>query len=83
MLDSPMVRVHQHAAGQKKHGPSRGPWPRGLSTKLHAAVDALGDPMGSVLTPGQQADITQAETLVSSYVVDAVIVDKGYVQTPL
>src|SRR5574337_497985 len=46
MIDSTVVRAHQHSAGgQKKHGcqaigRSRG----GLSTKIHATVDALGNP---------------------------------------
>jgi transposase len=55
-------------------GRSRG----GFSTKLHAAVDALGNPLGFTLTPGQRADITQAEVLVAPFVAEAVIADKGY-----
>lgn len=60
-------------------GRSRG----GFTSKLHAAVDALGNPLGFVLTPGQRADITQAEALVAPYTVGpekvgAVIADKGY-----
>jgi putative transposase len=34
--------------------------------------------LGFVLTPGQRADITQAEALVAPYRVEAVIADKGY-----
>lgn len=45
---------------------------------MHAAVDALGNPLGFIVTPGQRADITQAEALVGPYEVDAVIADKGY-----
>lgn len=30
------------------------------------------------MTPGQRADITQAEALIAPYAVDAVIADKGY-----
>ncbi len=60
-------------------GRSRG----GFTTKLHAAVDALGNPLGFTLTPGQRADITQAEALLEPILVDhreveAVIADKGY-----
>lgn len=44
----------------------------------HAAVDALGNPLGFVLTPGQRADITQAKALVEPYAVGAVVADKGY-----
>ena len=65
MIDSSCVRAHQHAAGQKSIpdeealGRSRG----GFTTKLHAAGDALGNPLDFVLTPGQRSDITQAEAL--------------------
>ena len=38
----------------------------------------MGNPLGFTLTPGQQAEITQAEQLVEPYVVEAVIADKGY-----
>lgn len=55
-------------------GRSRG----GFSTKLHAAVDALGNPLRFIVTAGQRAEITQAEALLSGYAADAVIADKGY-----
>lgn len=55
-------------------GRSRG----GFSTKLHVAVDALGNPLGFTLTPGQRSDFTQAEALVSPHNAKAVIGDKGY-----
>ena len=54
LLDSTIVRAHQHAAGaEKKNGPqaiglSRG----GRTTKIHAAVDALGNPVRCILTAG-------------------------------
>ena len=65
---------------QKKHGEdqaigrSRG----GLTTKIHAVVDALGNPVALTLTPGQAADITQAEPLLDEVGPEAVIADKGY-----
>jgi transposase len=55
-------------------GRSRG----GLTTKIHAIVDALGNPVALALTPGQAADITQAEPLLETLEPDAVIADKGY-----
>lgn len=55
-------------------GRSRG----GFSTKLHAAVDALGNPLRFLLTPGQRSEITQAEGLLRGYQAGAVIADKGY-----
>ena len=35
-----------------------------LSTKLHTAVDALGNPTGFTLTPGQASDLAGADVLV-------------------
>ena len=72
-------RSKKSTAEDEALGRSRG----GFSTKLHAAVDALGNPLGFTLTPGQCADITQAEALVEPLLVagtevEAVIADKGY-----
>lgn len=36
----------------------------GLSTKIHAAVDALGNPLRWRLTGGEAADIKQADALI-------------------
>jgi transposase len=55
-------------------GRSRG----GFSTKIHAVVDALGNPLDFRLTGGQAADITQAEALLPEAPVEAVVADKGY-----
>lgn len=55
-------------------GRSRG----GFSTKVHAVCDALGNPRRFVLTPGQQAEITQAEALLSGETPTCVLADKGY-----
>lgn len=65
---------------QKKHqgeeamGKSRG----GLSTKIHAAVDALGNPVRFILTAGQCSEIKQAIPLIAGYSADYVMADKGY-----
>ena len=40
--------------------------------------DALGNPRRFVLTPGQRADITQAETLLTGETPAFVLADKGY-----
>ena len=50
----------------------------GWSTKIHATVDALGNPLRIILTVGQRADITQAEALLADYQTDAVLADRGY-----
>jgi len=49
-----------------------------LSTKIHAAVDALGNPLRLLLSAGQVADIEQACTLIEGIGAAAVIADKGY-----
>lgn len=49
-----------------------------MTTKIHAVVDALGNPVALSLTPGQAADITQAEPLLERLDPEAVIADKGY-----
>jgi transposase len=55
-------------------GRSRG----GLTTKLHVAVDALGNPLRFILTPGQANDITQAHALIADLPADYVLADKAY-----
>jgi transposase len=55
-------------------GRSRG----GFGTKLHIAVDGLGNPVEFILTGGQEADINQGKALIEGHDVDAVIADKGY-----
>lgn len=49
-----------------------------MSTKVHVAVDALGNPMRVIATAGQVADVTQGEALISGLKVEHVIADKGY-----
>jgi transposase len=49
-----------------------------LTTKIHAIVDALGNPLAVSLTGGQAHDITQAETLAGQVEAQALIADKGY-----
>jgi transposase len=60
-------------------GRSRG----GFTTKIHIAVDALGNPVEFTLTPGQRAAITQAEALIEGRDAEAVIADKAYDSDPL
>lgn len=55
MIDATIVRVHQHGTGEKRGGlpqaigRSRG----GLTTKIHAVVDASSNPLCFELTGGQ------------------------------
>ena len=83
MIDATIVRAHQHSAGAKKNGPqaigrSRG----GLTTKIHALVDALGNPVAVMLSPGQEHDLACAESLIEDVDPDALIGDKAYDADP-
>jgi transposase len=57
-------------------GRSRG----GYSTKIHASVDGLGNPLELRITGGERNDITQAEELIENWQEEdtKVIGDKGY-----
>jgi transposase len=55
-------------------GRSRG----GFSTKIHANVDALGNPLRFLLTGGQRHDITQANGLIADFDFERVIADRSY-----
>ncbi len=81
MIDATIVRAHPCAAGYKKEkqaeevlGRSKG----GFTSKIHAKVDALGNPLKFIITPGQRGDITQASALVSDTYNAHVLGDKGY-----
>lgn len=60
-------------------GRSRG----GFSTKIHIAVDALGNPLRLLLTAGQRHDSPQASALIEGYEPQVLIADKGYDSGPL
>lgn len=49
-----------------------------MSTKIHAAADALGLPVRLLGTPGQRHDIAFAHDLVEDIDADALLADKGY-----
>jgi transposase len=49
-----------------------------LSTKIHATVDALGNPTGFHLTPGQACDLDGADILLESIRAATVLADRGY-----
>ena len=55
-------------------GRSRG----GLTTKIHALVDSLGNPVHVHLTGGNAHDVTQAMILIDKADADAFLGDKGY-----
>lgn len=49
-----------------------------MSTKIHAVVDALGNPIDFHLTPGQASDLEGADVLLPLLEADTVLADKGY-----
>ncbi|MBU1007558.1 IS5 family transposase [Candidatus Dependentiae bacterium] len=79
MIDSTIVRAHACAAGRgfqpaQGLGRSKG----GFTSKIHAKVDALGNPLQFIVTPGQESDHTQARHLLGSTTNSYVLCDKGY-----
>ncbi|MCR4264879.1 IS5 family transposase [Nitratireductor sp. ZSWI3] len=81
LIDSSIVRAHQHAAGGKKGGPdhaigrSRG----GLTSKIHVVVDEKGLPVRLALTAGQASDKATAPDLLRALPAAAIVVaDRGY-----
>ena len=83
MIDSTSVRAHQQAATAKKGGAdadhclgrSRG----GLTTKIHAVVDAQGLPIRLGLTTGQAHDGQIADTLLNQLGPHTIVLaDKAY-----
>jgi transposase len=49
-----------------------------LSTKIHALVDALGNPLAFVLTPGQAHDLEGADALLPQMKADILLADKAF-----
>jgi transposase len=49
-----------------------------LSTKIHAMVDALGNPIAFFLTPGQAHDLEGADALLPQMRADALLADKAF-----
>ncbi|WP_446684582.1 IS5 family transposase [Cyanobacterium sp. HL-69] len=81
MIDSTIVRAHQHSAGAKggiKTKEAIGRSTGGLSTKIHTTVDALGNPTGFFLTGGQKCDLDGADVLLKEIKADILLGDKGY-----
>jgi len=81
MIDSSVIRAHACAAGYGKNSCEREALGRskgGFTTKIHAIVDALGNPLKFSLTGGQRHDITQAENLTQHFTGQYLMADKGY-----
>lgn len=81
ILDRTIVRAHACSSDYKKNsqeaealGRSKG----GFTTKIHAMVCALGNPLKFILIPGQRNDITQAKSLIEDIEDTTIIPDKAY-----
>ena len=49
-----------------------------MSTKIHALVDALGNPLGFHLTGGEAHDLVRADHLLPEMQADTLIADKAF-----
>jgi transposase len=49
-----------------------------LSTKIHAMVDALGNPVSFLLTPGQAHDLEGADVFLPQMQADTLLADKAF-----
>ncbi len=49
-----------------------------MSTKIHALVDALGNPLAFFLTPGQAHDLQGADALLPQMQADTLLADKAF-----
>jgi transposase len=49
-----------------------------LSTKIHTLVDALGNPLAFLLTPGQAHDLQGADALLPDMQADTLLADKAF-----
>lgn len=82
MIDSTAMRVHAHGAnpagGQQAQAMARSR--SSLSTKIHLACDALGYPLGFILTGANVSDFDQAKPLLKKHLKANAfaMMDKGY-----
>jgi transposase len=80
MIDGTIVTVHQKASGARGGaetnaiGPSRG----GLTSKIVALVDALGNLVRFVRLPGQRHDTVGVAPLIEGVSFDALLGDKAF-----
>jgi transposase len=80
MIDTAVVRVHQHGAciaynNHQDMGRSRG----GLTSKIHVVVDTKGLPVHLALTPGEAHDNRLCSVLLSALLPKTMLLaDRGY-----
>ena len=54
----------------------------GLTTKIHALVDAIGNPVEVMLKPGHDDELTCAQSLIEGVDPGALIADKAFDADP-
>jgi transposase len=80
LIDGTIVKVHRHGAGASggTHNQAIGRSLGGLTTKIVALVNALGNPARFVLLPGQRHDSVGVAPLITGVDFDALIADKAF-----
>lgn len=82
MIDSTAMRVHAHGTGPAggQLAQAMGRSKASLSTTVHMACDALGYPLGFILTGANVSDFDQAKPLLRQWLTAGAhaIMDKGY-----
>ncbi|WP_425509728.1 IS5 family transposase [Xanthomonas theicola] len=78
MIDSTIVRASAQRRGNKGERQAIGRSRGGLSSKIHAVVDALGNPLAFHLTAGQASDLEGADALLPPLSVGALLADRAY-----
>jgi transposase len=80
MIDGSYVKLHQHGCGAQGGqylqaiGRSKG----GLTTKIHAVVDGLGNPLRITLTGGNVHDMVPSYESISGLKTDQFLANKAY-----
>lgn len=80
MIDATIVRVHRHGQGAKGGTQSQaiGKSKGGLTTKILALTDALGNLVRMVLLPGQRYDTVGVAPLIKDIEFGGLIADKAF-----
>jgi transposase len=81
MIDATIIRANACAAGYKKGQQKQEGLGRsvgGFSSKIHAKVDALGNPLQFIITAGQVNDVTEAKALLEDLNGSHTLADKAY-----
>ena len=79
-LDATHIKVHRCASNPPggQGGQALGRTKGGMNTKLHAGVDEAGEAVSLFLSPGNDADISHAQTVLEQIPARMLVADKGY-----